>query len=279
MIPALCLSLALLAQSKEPATPAEDGPSSAARSAEMRELAGAITLVPASVGTKAELIPEPIYRFDDPARGHPDGTLWAFGRTGRPAALLCLALEKTDRGRFRWVHELISLADGPVAAGSFHASGRWTWNPKGPGVAFQPLPGAPSPADDEAKRLRQMKEAARRFGANESRDPARNDPSDRFELRLLPQPALRYADPDSGLIDGALFLLAYGRNPEIALLIEARRVAAGPPAWTYALARISAARLRVRIDDREIADLPKPIVAGWRDPYYLFERSAEFPRD
>src|SRR4051794_7734426 len=81
-----------------PSALAQDGPSSAARSAEMRELAGAITLVRAADGSKAAPLPEPIYRFDDPARGHPDGSLWAFGESGRPAALLSLALEKTDRG-------------------------------------------------------------------------------------------------------------------------------------------------------------------------------------
>ena len=65
-------------------------------------------------------------------------------------------------------------------------------------------------------------------------------------------------------MDGAIFLMAYGRNPEIALLIEARRDDLGAPAWFYGLARIGAARLLVKLDDREVADLPKPVVAGDR---------------
>ncbi len=136
------------------------------------------------------------------------------------------------------------------------------------------IPKEQPPADDEGKRLRQMRETARRFKASESLDPARTDPSDQFELRLLPQPALRYQGPDAGLVDGAIFLMAYGRNPEIALLIEARREDKGEPAWFYGLARIGAARLRVKLDDREVADLPKPVVAGWRNPYFLFDRPA-----
>jgi hypothetical protein len=264
----LTLVLSLLAQSKDAA------PSSAARFLAMRELAGALTLVPALGTARAERIAEPIYRFDDPARSFSDGTLWAFGKSGRPAALLCLSLEKADRGGLKWIHELTSLSTGPIAASSRHGSGPWIWNPKEAGVALAPIPGSPAPADDEAKRFRQLRDLARRFKASESLDPARNDPSDRYELRLLPQPVHRYADSASGLIDGAVFLLAYGRNPEIALLIEARREGAGESSWRYGLARIGAARLRVRLDDREVADLPKPLDAGWKSPYFLFDRPA-----
>jgi hypothetical protein len=34
------------------------------------------------------------------------------------------------------------------------------------------------------------------------------------------------------------------------------------------------ARLRVKLDDREVADLPKAVVAGWRNLYFLFDRPA-----
>jgi hypothetical protein len=70
---------------------------SAARSVAMRELAQAITLVPAPAGTKSELIPEPIYRFDDLARLFSDGTIWAFGKSGQPEALLCVSFFLFDR--------------------------------------------------------------------------------------------------------------------------------------------------------------------------------------
>lgn len=75
-------------------------------------------------------------------------------------------------------------------------------------------------------------------------------------------------------MDGATFLLASGRNPEIALLIEARREDKGQSAWFYGLARISAARLSVKLDDRKVADLPKPVVSGWRNPCFVFDRPA-----
>ncbi len=143
----------------------EDGPplTSAARSAAMRKLARAITLAPAPAGTKSELISEPIYRFDDPARLFSDGTVWAFGKSGRPDALLCLSLEKNDRGQLKWIHELTSLSGGPIAAISRHGSGPWAWNPKEPGIVLQPILRAQTPADEAGKRLRQMRETARRL--------------------------------------------------------------------------------------------------------------------
>ena len=268
-------ALVALALAATPGRSQDASPSKAERSkAAMGEMARAITLVEANSRKNAGLIGEPIYRFDDPARWYSDGTIWAFGQSGRPTALFCLSLEKNDRGELWWLHELTSLATGPVAASSRHASGAWIWNAKAAGLKSQPVPEVTAPGDDEAKRLRQMKEIARRFKAFESLDPARNDPADRFELRLLPQPVHRYHDAANGLIDGAIFLLSYGRNPEIALLIEAGRGEKADPSWSYALAPISAARLRVSIDDREVADIPKPADANWQQPYFLLVRPA-----
>ncbi len=248
---------------------------SAERSGAMAGLARAISVVVPGGGAKAELVADPIYRFDDPTRRYSDGTLWAFGRQGRPAALLCLSLERNERGEFWWLHELTSLSTGPVAASSRHESGGWLWNPKAAGVEFRAIREAPTPGDDEARRLRQMREIVRRFKAFETLDPSRDDPADRFALRLLPQPVHRYQDAKAGLIDGAIFLLSYGRNPEIALLIEAGRdPKSGAATWSYALAPLGAARLRVSLDDREVADIPKPPDANWKQPYCLLVRRA-----
>ena len=256
----------------------DDAPKSAplVRSEAMADLARAITLVdPGHGGAKAELVPEPIYRFDDPTRSYSDGTVWAFGRSGRPAALFCASLEKNERGELWWLHELTSLSTAPLAASSRHPSGGWVWNPKDGGIKFQPVPDAPAPGDDEAKRLRQSREIARRFKGFETLDPARDAPSDRFELRLLPQPVHRYRDPKAGLIDGAIFLFCYGRNPEIAMLIEARREAeTAPPSWSFGVAPLGAARLRISLDDRPVADIPKPPDANWKQPYCLLVRRA-----
>ena len=262
-----------------PVVATDDESPAAVRREAMRALAQATGAVETGAGTRADLIPEPIYRFDDPARAFGDGTIWGFGRSGRPAAIFCVSLAKWSRDRPIWLHEFTSLADGPVKAASQHPSGPWAWNTREPGVAFQPIAGAPRPAETAARRLGQMKELTRRFKAFEQEHPERNDPADRFELRLLPQPIHRYRDPDQGVVDGALFLLSYGRNPEIALVIEARRDGESDPMWAYSLARIAGARLRVSIDDREVADLPIPDSLGPSKAYYLFQRPATGLRD
>ena len=42
-----------------------------------------------------ELIADPIYRYSDPAREFDDGTIWAFGNKGRPAAIVTIAQDKS----------------------------------------------------------------------------------------------------------------------------------------------------------------------------------------
>jgi hypothetical protein len=83
----------------------------------------------------------------------------------------------------------------------------------------------------------------------------------------LPQSVYRYNDTASGLIDGSLFLMVYGNNPEIALLIESRRDGSGKPAWYYGIQRIAGAQLHVELDDKEIADIPKYVEIGLVHPY------------
>ena len=71
----------------------------------------------------------------------------------------------------------------------------------------------------------------------------------RWELRLLPQPLYRYQSTDPEVLDGAVFsfVTSAGTDPEILLIIEARRKpeAAGH-SWQYALARFSDVNLWVR---------------------------------
>ena len=72
----------------------------------------------------------------------------------------------------------------------------------------------------------------RRFKAHEIYTPWRSTVSVRHDLRLLPQPILRYKDPGAGILDGAIFLLAHEGNPEIIVVIEARREGSAEPVWT-----------------------------------------------
>jgi hypothetical protein len=66
----------------------------------------------------------------------------------------------------------------------------------------------------------------------------------------MPQPVYRYAHADSGVIDGALFALAYGTNPEVLIQIEARSGDARNDRWVASFARVGGGDTTVRRGDR-----------------------------
>ena len=77
-------------------------------------------------------------------------------------------------------------------------------------------------------------------------------------LRLLPQPLLRYAQAERGILDGALFAFVLTTNPELLLVVEAQTID-DKPQWMYSIARFTGRQTELRFDDRPIwttADLP-----------------------
>jgi hypothetical protein len=80
---------------------------------------------------------------------------------------------------------------------------------------------------------------------------------DRFEVRLLPKPIYRYKDADGGIVDGAVFALVHGTNPEVLLLIEAHATDAGEPHWKAAFGSLAGARCIVRLDGKEYWTCPR----------------------
>jgi hypothetical protein len=248
--------------------------SRSARLEAMRAFAAGVTMVESSSGARRvlERLAEPVYRFDDPARQNLDGTVWAWGRSGRPAALLTLAKTRAPDGSFRWLGELTSLAPGPISA---DVEGIGEWQPYSAGITMQTVPKAEHPADEATKRLRQMKDLVRLIKAYEHFKP-RDQPSiERYELRVLPQPVHRYADEASGLIDGGLFIVSYGLNPELALLLEARRQGSSVTAWWLGFARIAIAEIHVEVDGKEIWSHQGGNPRRANDTYRLFIKAIE----
>jgi hypothetical protein len=245
----------------------QDAGNPAARLRAAQAIADRVTVETASPGAhqRLERVPEPIYRFDDPARRFTDGSIWAWGRSGRPAALLTMAKERAPAGGFWWLGELTSLAPGPLAA----TAPRGEWTPPSAGFVMRKLPNAPAPGKDSVQRLRQMKDLVRQIKAYEYFAPDNQPTAERYELRLLPQQVHRYADPSSGLIDGGLFIISYGLNPELVLMVEARREGTALPAWTFGLARISIAEAHVEFAGKEIWS-DREAMRGPRDPYWIF---------
>ena len=85
------------------------------------------------------------------------------------------------------------------------------------------------PADSAAARLRQMRALAQEFtGRQTNREGVDRD------MRLLAQPIYRYENTKGDLIDGGLFVFVLGTDPEVFLLIEARRPPSGAPSGASA---------------------------------------------
>jgi hypothetical protein len=206
--------------------------------------------------TPATIAPEPLHRWTDPTREFSGGALWAWRSSGRPVAIYGIELYGQS-----WSHEFVSLSTVPLKADD----GPVWWAPSKAGVKFHEVPDAPAPVADEAGRLRQMRDLARRFSAREFW-AGRN-----YALRLLPHPIDRYSDPPSGLLDGTIFTYANGTNPELLLLIEARRQGDGPPRWWYAAARLARAELHLTLGQRDVWTAPlldKDLILNPDETYY-----------
>ena len=73
----------------------------------------------------------------------------------------------------------------------------------------------------------------------------------RYELRLLPRSIYRYEPVEGTILDGAVYALVHGTNPEILILIEAHQVTGMPAQWKVSFGSLAAARCVVRIDEQE----------------------------
>lgn len=167
--------------------------------------------------------------------------------SGRPAAICDVFLYFEGPGRYSLNNEWHSLSGAPLRAES---SDRMLFNATRPGLEWKPIPNAPLPADTRPGRDRQVRRLADRFSADLV-DPK----NERFHLRLLTTPLHRHDTNDSpDSRGGALFAFCQQTDPELLLLIEARKADAGYR-WEYAVARLSDMTLYLHLDGSEV----------WRD--------------
>ncbi len=199
---------------------------------------------------RLELQPTPVFSWTNILRVQGQtGHLFVWTKAGRPEILGTIFSTKTEEPNSRTrmvVHEFHTLATTqiwPVTP----MSSRYQWTPQA-GIAFAPVMDAPEVAEAATVRLIQMRSIARTF-TGEARD-AKNQ---RWELRLLPQPALRYEPKRPDVRDGALFLYvtSEGTDPEALLLVEARRGPDNDWRWHWAIARLTDRNLVVS-DARQV---------------------------
>ena len=157
--------------------------------------------------------------------------------------------------------ECQSLTDVPF---EMHRDGTVVWRPRAAGVSFQPVDDVPPPAVAATSRLVQMRAIARRFRADFAKYQS---PDDYTQLRLLPKPLYRYDSQDEAIIDGAVFAFVDATDPELLLVIEARRED-DQVSWVYAPARSRHDHIRLYSKDKMIWEAPRlaPPWSNIRDP-------------
>lgn len=216
----------------------------------------------AAVGDDDRLVKlrgEPILRFNDPARDFSDATIWAWGDQGRPIALL--SMERYDADG-RWACELVSLTSNRLIV---DAPDGWRWKPSEPGLERKDISAPPLPAATEAGRLSQMKALARRFAVSED-----SPQGDHYELRLMPQPIHRYADATARIADGAIFVYAYGTNPEAVAIIECHETDDSNRSWHYGFAPLTTHALTAHLDEKPAWSHAAAIGGQRQKPYSIY---------
>jgi hypothetical protein len=230
----------------------------------MDELAATVTIEELIGDGRAAAVRQktPLLVYTDNTRKQADATLWVWTQQNRPVGVMAVELYPTHRSGPRWLFEVVSLSDHRITA---VRPPELRWSAREPAMAWQPLDMNP-PAGTPAARLIQMREAVRQFRVRESAVV-----EGKLELRPMTTPLLRYDHAGSGVLDGAMFAFANGTNPEVLLLIEARRSPGGTPQWQYRLGQMTGGEVTVEYRDKVVwqqgeADPPAErasYVNGW----------------
>ncbi|MBW3539062.1 MAG: hypothetical protein KY476_02215 [Planctomycetes bacterium] len=254
--------LSLTAVAQEPVS-ADSASEAAEQIKTARANAAIISIQDAESGSEIERVEKPVLRYTEPVRGNVYGTLWVWGRKGRPAAVLELIRHgdpKSDTCQDWFCFH--ATTDRPI---KLTATSGQVWTPQSSDLKFQSLPDAPVPAETPAARIRQMKQFVRRFSAHEFYMRGR------VEMRLLPSAVHRYEDRERGLIDGAVFVIAEGTHPEATLFLEAVQPPdEAEPIWQFAIGRSGAAEMVMFYDNKKVHHLPQietfppPTNSYWR---------------
>lgn len=169
------------------------------------------------------------------------GNIFVWTRAGRPEAVASIYQFYSPKTDFCAEFQSLSL-DRLVAT----KDGKDIWTPKEPGIVLKAFDDAAEPSPSKPQRLVEMRKLASQFSVQLT-DYSRET----YRLRLLPRPLLRYASPDEDVLDGALFAFTYTTDPELLVMVEARKTGKGHR-WHYGHARMNIGELKVSYRDREI---------------------------
>ena len=130
---------------------------------------------------------------------------------------------------------------------------QFQWKAPANAVQSRRLANTPPPRDKRVQRLVEMRRIAKRVEASTQLH------GQRHALRLLPTPLYRFDRPevladDEQVLDGAVFALVTGTDPELLVVIQALRVEGGQFAWFLTTAGFTNLPLTVRLDGKVVSE-------------------------
>jgi hypothetical protein len=218
-----------------------------------------------------KLEPKSVLRWTNPGTGRVYGDLYLWTADGRPEVVMSLFKAWDPPDGFH--AEMHSLSLEELEA---ERDGTRVWQPTQPGVTLRDVPNAPRPADTPVRRLSQMRTLAAEFSAVLT-DYRRNNSGERQALRMLTQPMYRYQSTTDELVDGAIFAFVLGTDPEVFLLLEARRTKEATR-WQFGLARMNNDSLAVMHHETEVWNIDRADLKDRLRGPYVLTRVPESPR-
>ena len=162
------------------------------------------------------LRPEPLLNWQNAERQGQLGSVFVCTHEGRPELIISIFTYRGKSG-LRHRHELISMIDSPMKV--MH-DGERVWRPTAADIAGKETADFGQPDTTPVRRLNQMRTIMRQMEGQLFTEP----PS---KLNLLPQPLFRYSSESKGILDGAIFAMALGTDPDILILVESRKTPDG----------------------------------------------------
>lgn len=194
---------------------------------------------------KPTLVAKPIFRWTNPERKTDVGNIFLWTINGRPHATLGIWPEGETYG-----YEMQSLAPEPF---SVEFPNNAEWKQRAGALEFRKLENQKPPGNLVARRTFAMRHILRtRFSAR-IQDWDKKNPA---QLRLLPNPLYRYPKTKPmHVIDGAVFAFALGTDPEMLVLLEARKHPATEElSWYYAFGSAALNHLNAYLDGKHVWD-------------------------
>lgn len=206
----------------------------------------------------ATLTPKPFFHWENPVRvGRTAGDFFIWFAHDQPVlvgTLFSYDWPTTDLSQRAVAVELHGLSEHGMQV-SYGPNLRWT----APANAVQAsrLTDTPAPRNRRSQRLVEMRRIASRIQASTNLE-GRHTP-----LRLLPTPLYRFERPetiadDEQVLDGGIFAMVTGTDPELLLVIQALRVDDQQFAWFLTTAGFTDLPTTVKLDDEIIFQQAAP---------------------